>query len=102
MTIELSHATFADRIGETFILSSDEFSAISLQLNEALDLRHPDRKIPQHVRQDPFQLTFLGPREPLLPQGPYTLSHETLGEIQLFVIPGGPDGEQQLYNVTVN
>lgn len=102
MAIELSHHTFVDRIGEPFTLSSDEFSAVCLRLIEAIDLRHPDRKVPQHIRQDPFQLTFQGPREPELPQGPYTLCHETLGEIQLFVIPGGPDGEHQLYHVTVN
>ena len=102
MAIELTHATFAGRIGEPFVLSNAAFPNISVELDEAIDLRQTGLKIPEHIRQEPFQLTFRGPREPMLPQGLYTLSHETLGEIDLFVIPGGPEGNHQLYNVTVN
>lgn len=102
MSIELTHATFAKHLGETFVTSREGFPTLNLKLHEVTDLRHPERKIPAHLRQEPFQLTFLGPREPILPQSIYTLTNETFGEVELFVIHGGPEGEQQLYYVTVN
>lgn len=102
MTIELTRATFVDRVGETFTLSREGFPTLSMKLDDAADLRRPDQKIPEHVRQDPFQLTLLGPASPMLDQGPYSLHNDTLGEFQLFVVPGGPRGEHQVYYITVN
>jgi hypothetical protein len=32
-------------------------------------------------------LTFLGPREPTLPQATYTVNHPDLGDFALFVVP---------------
>lgn len=102
MAIELKHDTFAGRIGETFILSGHGVPGLTLTLNEVVDLSRPDRKLPPQVRQDPFHLTFCGPREPVLNQGMYTLTHETLGPIELFVVPCGFEGDHLMYNVTIN
>ena len=39
----------------------------------------------------PFGLVFRGPLEPVLPQGIHRLEHETLGALDLFLVPIGPD-----------
>lgn len=39
----------------------------------------------------PFSLIFRGPLEPLLPQGIQRLEHAGLGELDLFLVPVGPD-----------
>lgn len=41
--------------------------------------------------RNPFSVLFHGPLEPVLPQGIYRLEHESLGELQLFIVPIGPD-----------
>ncbi|MSR13601.1 MAG: hypothetical protein EXR86_03370 [Gammaproteobacteria bacterium] len=42
-----------------------------------------------HHRQ-PFLLLFSGPVAPLLPQRIYHLEHQSLGGIDLFLVPIGP------------
>lgn len=39
----------------------------------------------------PFAVLFHGPIEPVLPQGTYRLEHGTLGALELFIVPVGPD-----------
>jgi hypothetical protein len=34
-----------------------------------------------------FSAFFSGPREPFLPQGIYQMSHESMGEFELFLVP---------------
>jgi hypothetical protein len=39
----------------------------------------------------PFSLVFRGPLEPLMPQGIRRLEHASLGALDLFLVPIGPD-----------
>lgn len=39
----------------------------------------------------PFAVLFHGPIQPVLPQGIYRLAHDQLGELELFIVPVGPD-----------
>jgi hypothetical protein len=75
---------------------------IELELVEVDDLRDPKRSLPSHVRQDPFQLKLRGPIEPLLLQSTYRFSHRELGDVQLFLVPMGPEDGSHWYNVVVN
>ena len=49
-----------------------------------------------------FSLTFLGPMQPLLPQAVYTLRNKVLGELELFMVPLGPVGDGQRYEIVLN
>jgi hypothetical protein len=49
------------------------------------------------MSRDPFSLMFNGPREPLLAQGTYRLSHPALGEFELFIVPIGQDADGTRY-----
>jgi hypothetical protein len=44
-----------------------------------------------------FSLVFVGPARFVLPQQTYRLEHETLGEMDLFLVPIGPDGGGMRY-----
>jgi hypothetical protein len=39
----------------------------------------------------PFSLLFHGPLQPVLPQSIYRLKHPALGDLELFIVPLGPD-----------
>jgi hypothetical protein len=54
------------------------------------------------VRPVPFNLVFRGPLSPLLPQRTYRLANELLGELDLFLVPLGPDAEGQRYEAVFN
>ncbi len=102
MTLELSFAAFADRRGETFLVSSEGVGSVQLELVEVEDLRDPKKSLPSHVRQDPFQLTLRGPIEPLLSQGSYAFEIGESAGRQLFLVPIGPEDGSNWYNVVVN
>jgi hypothetical protein len=77
---ELTHETFAARIGEPFAIA--EPAALDLLLEEAnLGTEAPD------APRQPFSLVFRGPPQPLLPQRIYRLEHEALGALEIFIVP---------------
>ena len=49
-----------------------------------------------------FSLLFRGPTEHSLSQSLYRIENETLGELQLFLVPLGPDETGMLYDATFN
>jgi hypothetical protein len=102
MNFDLSYAAFVERVGETFLVSREGMEPVQLELVEVDDLRDPKRSLPSHVRQDPFQLKLRGPIEPLLPQSTYTFSNDAIGDVQLFLVPMGPEDGSHWYNVVVN
>jgi hypothetical protein len=69
---ELTHETFASRIGERFAIS--EPAALE-QANVGVAAHDPARR--------PFSLVFRGPPRPLLPQRIYRLEHAALGPLEI-------------------
>jgi hypothetical protein len=53
-------------------------------------------------RQELFSLFFRGPAEPLLPQHTYRLDHETMGSLDLFLVPVGRDQDGVEYEAAFN
>jgi hypothetical protein len=47
--------------------------------------------------REPFSLLFVGPADPVLPQATYVLTHATLGELAIFLVPVGRDAESVRY-----
>lgn len=45
----------------------------------------------------PFELLFHGPLRPILPQQIYRLQHAALGDLEIFIVPLGPDAEGMRY-----
>lgn len=74
-------------VGDVFRFTS-EGTTVELTLTQAESRGMSPAGVPGGV------LTFLGPREPTLPQATYEVSHEGLGQFALFMVPvaKGDDG----------
>lgn len=86
--------TFTPLVGEKFRTVIGSGETIELHLAEAetvhlhkRDGRSRDRDS-SNVRKDPFSLIFTFNR--MLSQGQYSLHNDTLGEVDIFLVPVGP------------
>ncbi len=81
----LTRETFTGRLGESFVVRAEELPDLELELAEANALGGDSDD------REPFSLIFLGPLDPVLPQAIYSLEHDVLGKLDLFLVPVGPD-----------
>jgi len=98
MLEKLTAAAFAGLVGSDFRLDPAEAGIASLRLAEAKDLTSRA----SGPRRAPFTLLFRGPKAPVLPQRIYALVHETLGRLEIFLVPLGPDAEGMRYEAVFN
>lgn len=94
LTIE-SAQTFVDKV---FTITS-EGNEYKLKLLEAapIEIRARRRAKATAPKRAPFSLFFLGPVEPILPQGTYDLRGEDGSFEFLFIVPIGRDDEGTEY-----
>ncbi len=91
---------FAPRCGETFRLQLDGGQVLPLELVDVHDrgrsaVGGPDRSC--------YALLFRSPGESrFAPQRTYTLEHDALGTIEMFLVPRGPDGKGMTYEAVYN
>lgn len=78
--------SFEGHEGETFTIA-DPPPEVALTLTSVTRWGRP---FADGARQ-PFTLHFHGPLEPVRPQSTYRLDHESIGPIDLFLVPLGPD-----------
>lgn len=88
---------FAPLLGQTLRLGDGQ-SFIVLELAEARALKSPS------PRAEPSFTLILRENDSnrSVGQGLYRLEHPTLGDIDLFVVPVGPDDRGMCYEVTFN
>ena len=89
MTCEM----FTPHVGETFRLSLEAGDRFDLELVEA-ELCKTQNSTSE---RKPFALVFRGPPEPCLNQQIFTLEHDTMGTLQMFLVPIGPDDKGMRY-----
>lgn len=89
---------FLERVGEEFRVVTDEV-AVGLVLVEVTDLARRDGSGP---RRSPFSLIFRGPLAPVMPQRTYGLEHASLGRLEIFIVPIGPDASGMRYEAVFN
>lgn len=101
MTRERPEITdFAGRIGERFRMQLGGGQAVELELVEARDkgrtaIGGPDRSC--------FALLFRSPGEKrFAPQSTYSVEHEALGALEMFLVPRGPDALGMTYEAIYN
>lgn len=88
----LTKEHFAPHVGEEFRLRTDTGIV-------ALTLRSVDgtgRRWDADGREA-FSILFGGPREAMLPQAIYRLEHDSLDQLDIFLVPVGPDEAGQRY-----
>jgi hypothetical protein len=78
---------FAEHVNTKFTIPLEPSGAIELELVEVVStLSTP--------RQEQFSVFFRGPANIYLPQMTYHMTHDAMGELDLFIVPVGrqPDG----------
>lgn len=90
--------SFVDCLGTVFRLDAGEAVSLELTLIEAEATRFSSRADGSTA----FSLIFRGPMQPILPQQIYRLHHATLGVLELFLVPVGPDQTGMCYQVIFN
>ena len=93
MLEKLTPADFAKCLNEAFDLRL-ESATLALELITVDEL---GTDAPGGGRQQPFSLIFRGPEEPILPQRIYALEHATMGRLDIFLVPIGPDQDGMRY-----
>ena len=88
----LNLETFSPLEGTRFGLQSEGHGPVNLVLESAAALSAAGQS-----SRTPFSLLFRGPSGLELHQRIYRLSHETLGDVELFLVPMQPDDQGSLF-----
>jgi len=94
----LTRTTFEPHQNTTFHLSQDAEDAPSLDL----ELIEVTDKTPEGFEGEQFSLVFKGPPDTPLYQQTYTLAHDEMGELALFLVPVGKEDDGMLYEAFFN
>ncbi len=98
MLEDVTLATFEPHLGSSFTVEIEDDTRVELRLIEASALgAPPDRAAGAPTARDPFSVVFRGPRRPVLAQRIHPLQHPSLGRLDIFIVPIGPDREGMCY-----
>jgi len=99
-TLTLDH--WRECVGQNFRVRLGQETEIDLKLTSATPLGAESG-----YRRQPYSLLFAGPLTPsllfagpltpLLPQATYPLQNESMGELGIFLVPLGPQGQAMRY-----
>lgn len=96
---QLVSSDFRPYLNTTFAIHLDGIAPIPLELvsvTEATSSHLPESR-------QPFSLLFLGPvSTQYLLQHIYTLDHQQMGKLELFLVPLGPDSGRMRYEAIFN
>jgi hypothetical protein len=95
---ELTLATFADYVGDTFRIRISQDNAIEVTLSEATAAG----EAPAPDQRAPFSIIFSGPTDPILPQAIYAIEHDAIEAVELFLVPLQPDAGGARYQAVFN
>lgn len=79
MTEYLKKSDFDPYLNETFMVHSPAVGSQEVVLAELTEKNYPG--------QECFSVIFRGPKQPVMQQMMYTLTHPNMGELQLFMVP---------------
>jgi hypothetical protein len=86
---------FEGRVGAIFHVIGDDVPPLELELASVTGVSLHD---PASDRSRiPFSVVFHGPLDPVLPQRIYRLRDDELGDLDIFIVPIGPEGEAMQY-----
>ncbi len=80
MTDKLLHKPdFDPYLNQTFTVHSEELGDQEVEMVELTEKKYPG--------QESFSMLFKGPKEPVMQQMTYKISHEKMGQLNLFLVP---------------
>lgn len=96
---DLTVDDFKPAVGGKFTLTAEGIEPLELELLSADTFPPGSPTTDESGKRTPFSLSFLGPREPILGQHVYRLEHESVGAIEVFVVPNASDERGTRYGV---
>ncbi len=84
---------FKDRVGETFAATATDARTLTLTLRRVDALPRPEGD----QGREPFSLEFTSEGHEHVPQQTLQVTHESMGEFPLFVVPLGPSEDGMRY-----
>lgn len=90
-----THEQFAKNINTNFVAQHPQWGEVTLDLVTVSELR-------ETPRQRMFSLEFRGPADKPLGQGLCPLSHEAMGNEELFLVPVGLEADGFRYEAVFN
>jgi hypothetical protein len=88
----LTKETWKTYLDGTFQVYIDAARSLDMRLAEVSGYgRRPDAK------REAYSLVFRGPMKPLLMQRIYSIRHEQMGQLEIFLVPIGPDADGMRY-----
>lgn len=101
MAAPLTENEFSKHVNTKFRVTIDANNPIDLDLVEVKSYSDKDKPREQGGMER-FSLFFKGPLDPLLPQATYSLSHEAMGSLDIFIVPIGRDEQRLSYEAVFN
>ena len=95
--MHLTRDLFGDKVGQTWVIDEPGAPAIELTLTEVENLRNYAK-----LAREPFFLVFTTRGDFVLPQRLYTLRHAELGQMPIFLVPIGRQGDVTSYQAVFN
>jgi hypothetical protein len=92
--LEADH--FLKHLNQSFSLYDESGAQVETKLSEVTVLGS-DKPRSERGKRQPFSIVFSGPLEPILPQGIYRVKHEQLEQLNVFLVPIGPNKEGMRY-----
>jgi hypothetical protein len=99
MPANLTGKSFAENLNTKFRVRAETPRPVELELVEVKSYNAGPNEQHGMVR---FSLYLYGPGDVYLPQRTYTLEHERMGELELFVVPVGIDERGYRYEIVFN
>ena len=99
MSEHRTEATFARHLNTSFRVLVDAPRPIELELVEVKGWRS---EVEEQSGMERFSLFFRGPADIHMPQQTYTLEHEQLGTLHIFLVPIGRDEQGFRYEAVFN
>lgn len=95
MTKEITRDEYAACLNTDFMVEVSPELKVSMKLTEVTELS-------ERFHQQSFSLIFTAPDNTLAGQGQFSVEHETLGTIELFMVPIGKDSKGMLFQSLFN
>lgn len=101
MSDNLQITDFTPCLEQNFSIPVNEQDALAAQLIEVKELSFTSDPRPAGQKM-PFSLVFQIENNDILPQQIYTMENETLGKVELFLVPIGQDEKGTRYEALFN
>ena len=99
MAVELTREEFSRHLHTKFRVAAEMEQTVELELVEAQSYRPEPH---EQEGMERFSAVFTGPPDVFLSQGVYPLTHEQMGDLQLFLVPIGRDERGFRYEAVFN